>query len=124
LGKQDEGHYHRCLQRLSEYAWIDRSEVAAHQKEEKLPFVPLEEELDVVISSVRTKMATFLRVLKYRNSFNYQARTYSVSELASLLQRAGWKVTEAYEDIVDLESFTHRAIFKASTSMTVVATAR
>jgi ubiquinone/menaquinone biosynthesis C-methylase UbiE len=63
------------------------------------------------------------KVLKYRDSFKYQARIYSVSELSLLLQRAGWKVTEAYEDIKDLQPFTHKAIFKGSTSMTVVAEA-
>lgn len=62
-------------------------------------------------------------VLKYRDSFNYQARIYSVSELSSLLQRAGWKVTQAYESIEDMQPFTHRAIFKGATSMTVVAKA-
>jgi SAM-dependent methyltransferase len=61
--------------------------------------------------------------LKYRDSFKYQARIYTVSELSSLLQRAGWKVTEAYEDIKDMQPFTHEAIFKGSTSMTVVAEA-
>lgn len=62
-------------------------------------------------------------VLKYRDSLNYQSRIYSVSELSSLLQRAGWKVTKAYESIEDMQPFTHRAIFKGATSMTVVAKA-
>jgi hypothetical protein len=62
-------------------------------------------------------------VLKYRDSFNYQSRIYSVSELSSLLQRAGWKVTKAYESIEDMQPFTHRAIFRGATSMTVVAKA-
>lgn len=62
-------------------------------------------------------------VLKHRNSFNYQARIYSVSELSSLLERAGWKVTKAYESIEDLQPFTHRAIFKGTTSMNIVAKA-
>jgi len=62
-------------------------------------------------------------VLKYHNSFNYQARIYSVSELSSLLKRAGWTVTEAYENIEDLQPFTHKAIFKGATSMNVVAKA-
>jgi ubiquinone/menaquinone biosynthesis C-methylase UbiE len=62
-------------------------------------------------------------VLKYRGSFNYQARIYSVSELSSLLERAGWKVTRAYESIEDLQPFTHRAIFKGTTSMNIVAEA-
>jgi ubiquinone/menaquinone biosynthesis C-methylase UbiE len=61
--------------------------------------------------------------LKYRDSFNYQARVYSVSELSSLLERAGWRVTEAYESIEDLQPFTHRAIFKGSNSMSIVAKA-
>jgi len=62
-------------------------------------------------------------VLKYNGSFNLQTRIYSVSELSSLLKRAGWKVTKAYERIEDLQPFTHRAIFKGATSMTVVAKA-
>jgi hypothetical protein len=62
-------------------------------------------------------------VLKYRDSFNYQARIYSVSELSSLLERAGWKVTKAYESIEDLQPFTHKAIFKGTTSMNIVAKA-
>lgn len=62
-------------------------------------------------------------VLKYRHSFNYQARIYSVSELSSLLERAGWKVTNVYESIEDLQPFTHRAIFKGTTSMNIVAKA-
>jgi hypothetical protein len=61
--------------------------------------------------------------LKYRDSFNHQARVYTVSELSSLLQRAGWDVTKAYESIDDLQPFTHRAILKGATSMTVVAKA-
>jgi hypothetical protein len=62
-------------------------------------------------------------VLKYCDSFNYQARIYTVSELSSLLQRAGWELTKAYENIEALQPFTHRAIFKGPTSMTVVARA-
>ena len=62
-------------------------------------------------------------VLKYRDSFNYQARIYSVSELSSLLERAGWKVTAAYESIEDLQPFTDRAIFKGTASMNIVARA-
>jgi ubiquinone/menaquinone biosynthesis C-methylase UbiE len=62
-------------------------------------------------------------VLKYRDSFNYQARIYSVSELSSLLGRAGWKVTKVYESIEGLYPFTHRAIFKGTTSMNIVAKA-
>jgi ubiquinone/menaquinone biosynthesis C-methylase UbiE len=61
--------------------------------------------------------------LRYRDSFNYHARVYSVSELSSLLERAGWKVTEAYESIKDLQPFTHRSIFKGTTSMNIVAKA-
>jgi len=34
------------------------------RREEKYPFIPLEQELDSLISSVRSKMATFLRLLK------------------------------------------------------------
>ena len=34
------------------------------RRENKLPFVPLETEIDAIIHSVRTKMATYLRVLK------------------------------------------------------------
>jgi SAM-dependent methyltransferase len=62
-------------------------------------------------------------VLKYRDSFDYQARVYSVSELSSLLGRAGWKVIEVYESLKDLQPFTHEAIFKGTTSMSVVAKA-
>lgn len=61
--------------------------------------------------------------LKYRDSFNYRARVYTVSELSSLLHRAGWEVTNAYESIDDLQPFTHGAILKGATSMTVVAKA-
>jgi ubiquinone/menaquinone biosynthesis C-methylase UbiE len=61
--------------------------------------------------------------LRYRDSFNYQARVYSVSELSSLLERAGWKVSEVYESIEDLQPFTHRSIFKGTTSMNIVAKA-
>lgn len=67
-----------------------------------------------------TKRRSFL---KYRDSFNYQIRIYSVSELSSLLERAGWKVTEAYESIEGLQPFTHKAIFKGTTSMNIVAKA-
>ncbi len=34
------------------------------RREDKLPFVPLESEIDALIHSVRTKMSTYLRVLK------------------------------------------------------------
>jgi len=34
------------------------------RREEKLPFIPLEEELDATISYARVKMATYLRILK------------------------------------------------------------
>jgi len=34
------------------------------RRENKLPFVPLESEIDAIIHNVRTKMSTFLRVLK------------------------------------------------------------
>jgi hypothetical protein len=62
-------------------------------------------------------------VLKYRDSFEYQARVYSVSELSSLLGRAGWKAIEVYESLEDLQPFTHEAIFKGTTSMNIVAKA-
>jgi len=62
-------------------------------------------------------------VLKYRDSFNYQIRIYSVSELSSLLERAGWRVTKAYESIVGLQPFTHKAMFKGTTSMNIAAKA-
>jgi ubiquinone/menaquinone biosynthesis C-methylase UbiE len=62
-------------------------------------------------------------VLKYCDSFNYKARIYSVSELSSLLEKAGWRVTKVYESIEDLQPFTHRAIFKGTTSMNIVAEA-
>lgn len=50
--------------------------------------------------------------LKYRDSFKYHARVYSMSELSSLLGKAGWKVTKAYESIEGLRPFTAQAIFK------------
>ena len=34
------------------------------RRENKLPFIPLESEIDAIINSVRTKMSTFLRILK------------------------------------------------------------
>ena len=34
------------------------------RREDKLPFIPLESEIDTIIHSVRTKTATFLRLLK------------------------------------------------------------
>ena len=37
--------------------------------------------------------------LQYVDSSDYQTRIYSVSELSSLLERAGWKVIRAYENI-------------------------
>jgi ubiquinone/menaquinone biosynthesis C-methylase UbiE len=61
--------------------------------------------------------------LKYSDSFDYQARVYSVSELASLLKRAGWKITGVYENIETLQPFTNRAIFKGNRSMSIVAKA-
>jgi ubiquinone/menaquinone biosynthesis C-methylase UbiE len=61
--------------------------------------------------------------LTYQDSFNYQARVYSVSELTSLLEKVGWKVTNAYESIEEMEPFTNISIFKGSTSMNVVAEA-
>jgi hypothetical protein len=61
--------------------------------------------------------------LTYHDSFNYRARVYSASELTSLLEKAGWKVTNAYEIIEDLEPFTSTAIFKGATSMNLVAEA-
>jgi ubiquinone/menaquinone biosynthesis C-methylase UbiE len=61
--------------------------------------------------------------LKYFDSFDYQVRVYSVSEISSLLKRAGWKVTGAYENIETLQPFTNRAIFKGDRSMSIVAKA-
>jgi len=61
--------------------------------------------------------------LKYFDSFDYQVRVYSVSEFSSLLERAGWKVVAAYENIEALQPFTHRAIFKGTRSMNLVAKA-
>lgn len=62
-------------------------------------------------------------ILKYFDTFDYQVRVYSVSELSSLLERAGWKVIGAYEDLQTLEPFTGNAIFKGNTSMNLVAKA-
>jgi ubiquinone/menaquinone biosynthesis C-methylase UbiE len=61
--------------------------------------------------------------LRYCDSFDYHARVYSVSELSSLLERAGWKVISAYESIEGLRPFTAEAIFKGPTSMNLVAKA-
>ena len=48
---------------------------------------------------------------------------YTVCEPSSLLERAGWKVIRAYENIETLEPFTHKAIFKGNRSMNIVAKA-
>jgi ubiquinone/menaquinone biosynthesis C-methylase UbiE len=61
--------------------------------------------------------------LKYRDSFDYRVRVYSVSELSSLLERAGWKVVRAYENVDGLRPFTANAIFKGPTSMNLLARA-
>lgn len=61
--------------------------------------------------------------LKYFDTMDYQTRIYSVCELSSLLDRAGWKVTKAYENIETLQPFTERAIFKGNRSMNIVAKA-
>jgi integrase len=52
------------------------------RREETLPFVPLEEELDAVISSVRTKMATFLRVLKDTGARPLEAWTLKWTDIS------------------------------------------
>jgi len=62
-------------------------------------------------------------ILRYRDSFDYHARVYSVSELSSLLERAGWRVTKAYENIETLRPFSAEAIFMGHTSMNLVANA-
>ena len=53
------------------------------RREETLPFVPLEEELDSVISSVRTKMATFLRVLKDTGARPIEAWTLKWTDIST-----------------------------------------
>jgi integrase len=53
------------------------------RREETLPFVPLEEELDSVISSVRTKMATFLRVLKDTGARPIEAWTLKWTDVST-----------------------------------------
>jgi integrase len=53
------------------------------RREEKLPFVPLEEELDAIISSVRTKMATFLRVLKDTGARPIEAWTLKWTDIST-----------------------------------------
>jgi integrase len=53
------------------------------RREETLPFVPLEEELDAIISSVRTKMAAFLRVLKDTGARPIEAWTLAWTDIST-----------------------------------------
>jgi SAM-dependent methyltransferase len=85
-----------------------------------------EADMDYISGMFKAKFRYYRKkgdVLTYGDTFDYQARVYTVSELSSLLKRAGWKVARAYEDLQDLEPFTHRSAYKGTSSMNLIARA-
>ena len=88
--------------------------------------VTSEASMDYITNTFKSNIKYYTKegdVLKYFDSFKYQVRMYSVCELASLLEKVGWKVYKAYENIETLQPFSHRAIFKGNKSMNIVAKA-
>ena len=61
--------------------------------------------------------------LKYFDHFDFQARVYTPSELASLLKRAGWETIEVYSNIATQEPFTEQTIYTGNRTMNLIAKA-